>query len=147
MTTSLVVRVLLFAMTRRGTKVRALLEGGHTVRYESWGQNAEKGQKETLLEAFPFLFRQSSESKIMVLLLSSWWFSALPGKQRFSVCSDTKADGQQCRHKVAQQKFVPQTNSNFLSLDLIPEEPLAEEEQFWDVVYPCARGFSFMNLW
>lgn len=69
MTTSLVVRVLPFAMNRRGAKVWALLEGGHTVRHESWGQNAEKGLKETLLEAFPFLFRQSSETKIMVLLL------------------------------------------------------------------------------
>lgn len=47
---------------------------------------------------------------------------------------------------MAQQKFVPQTNSKSLSLNLNPEEPLAEEEQFWDVVYPCARGFSFMNL-
>lgn len=147
MTTSLVVRVLPVAMNRRGAKVWAVLEGGHTVRHESWGQNAEKGPKETLLEAFPFLFRQSSETEIMVLLLSSWWFSAPPGKQRFSVCSETKADDQQCRHKVAQQKFVAQTNSKFLSLDFNPEEPLAEQEQFWDVVYPRARGFPFMSLW
>lgn len=47
---------------------------------------------------------------------------------------------------MAKQKFMPQTNSRFLSLNLNPEEPLAEEEQFWDGVYPCARAFSFMNL-
>lgn len=68
-----------------------------------------------------------------------------PKKKRFSVGSDTKADDQRCRHKVAQQKFVPQTNSKFLSLDLNLEEPLAEEEQFWDVVCPRERGFFFFE--
>lgn len=46
---------------------------------------------------------------------------------------------------MAQQKFVPQTNSKFLSLDLNLEEPLAEEEQFWDVICPRERGFFFLG--
>lgn len=149
-TTSLVVRVLTFCHEQKGTKVWALL-GGHTVRHESWGQNAEKGLKETLLEAFPFLFRQSSETEIMVLLLSSWWFSAPPGKERFPVCSDTKADDQQCRHKVAQQKFVPQTNSKFLSLDFNPESHLESRSSsgMWyihvqgdSLSWTCGKGIS-----
>lgn len=66
--------------------------------------------KEMHLEAFPCLFRQSFKTKIMVHLVPNDF--QLPQENKsFQLCSDRKFDDQQCRHKVAEQKFMPQAKS------------------------------------
>lgn len=72
--------------------------------------------KEKLLEAVPCLLKQSSKTKIIVNLVPKDF--QLPQENESSqLCSGQKVDGQQCRHKVAELKFMPQTKSKDLTLD------------------------------
>lgn len=69
-----------------------------------------------LLEAIPYLFRQSSKTKIMVHLVPNDF--QLPQENKsFQLCSDQQVDDQRCGHEVAEQKFMPQTKSKVPSLD------------------------------
>lgn len=60
--------------------------------------------------------RQSSKTKIMVHLVPND-FHLPQEKESFQLCSGQKADDQQHGHKVAGQKFMPQTKRKVPSSD------------------------------
>lgn len=64
--------------------------------------------KENILEAVPCLLKQSSKTKIIVNLVPND-FQLPHGNESSQLCSGQKVDGQQCRHKVADLKFMPKT--------------------------------------
>lgn len=111
----------------------------------------EKGHmvlKEMLLEAIPCLFRQSSKPKVIAHVVPNDF--QLPQENKsFQLCSDQKVDDQQWGQEEAEQKFMPQTKNQVLSLDFA----YRRATYVGGAVLRCAmavkscKDIFFMNLW